>query len=128
MATFYQEMATTVEELLSEFGGNLTVRSQSYTPVVSPETEPWDVGDADDPVDVTVKGVLLDYENKEIDGTLVLAGDRRVLLAPTDNSGNSTNPQIGDTIIHGSDSYRVMRPNPIQPTDTLLLWDIQVRR
>jgi hypothetical protein len=37
-----------------------------------------------DPADHPCKGIWVDYENNEVDGTLVLAGDRKALIMKVD--------------------------------------------
>ena len=62
------------------------------------------------------------YSAREIDGTLIQAGDLRLYVS----AGHDLQP--GDVVTLESEAWRVERPNPIRPASTTLLYAAQVRK
>ena len=74
------------------------------------------------PVDV----VVLNYDRKEIDGARILATDKKVLIAVGDGS---LTPSSTWSLSIGGIVYQLAAPlSPLQPGDTVLLWEAQCRR
>ena len=61
------------------------------------------------------------FKNKEIDGTLVKAGDIKVYSVPTINIA------IDDIVVIGDKDYIVYYMDKIQPADILLMYVLYVR-
>jgi hypothetical protein len=68
----------------------------------------------------TIKAVVTDYTQEEIDGTLVLRGDKLYTIAAQD----LTAPRLNDMI----DGLKIVNINTIQTGDTALLYKCQVRK
>jgi len=118
----YAGLADTAAELLDEFGMSMTLaRASSSSPTYDTATG---VATPVSPVSYTVTGAKFDYAAREIDGTLIQAGDQRVYLSTT----GAVLPLPGDTLTIGSAVFRVMRAGSISPAGTDLLYDVQVRK
>jgi len=64
---------------------------------------------------------LFDYDDRDIAGATVEAGDRRMLA-------EAHSYEIGDTVKIGSDTFRIISISLNQPGDTLLHVELQVRK
>jgi hypothetical protein len=122
-AAFYEELATTAVELLSEFGepcslirpgtgpGDYDPESSVVTPN-NPETT------------FTANGVEAQYSIREIDGTLITMADRRIYLDPA----LGTTPHAGDVVVLANGArLNVVASRPVRPAGILLLHDVQCR-
>ena len=114
----YSRPAATAKRLLDRFGreGSLS-RSVpgGYDPMTGP-TDPVDLQSA-----CTV--ALLEFDNRQIDGELILVGDRRALIAPD----VSFEPQAGDSLTVGSEVLQVVKNRPVSPAGVVVLHDCVVR-
>lgn len=73
-------------------------------------------------------GALFDYENKNIDGTLVKKGDRRLLLSALNTAGAAlTAPSVNDTVTANSVTYTIIAIRPIAPSGVAVAYDCQIR-
>lgn len=130
MADFYIEMAGVAAELLTEFGQTGAIRRT----VVSPPANPWEEG-----VEVTtyhrVTLVPLPMDEKRIDGTLILTGDRQVLIA---FDGLAVVPAVGDVIMFngafsagvytGGEEWTIAKLDTLAPAGLTVMYDAVVRR
>jgi len=125
VATFdYAEMAAMAQELLAEFGAAVTLR-QPGTGEYDPETGTV----SSDPTDFLGIGAKFDYEQRNIDGTLILQGDQQVYLAVQQGAGAAMpKPKAGDLILVGNDPWRVVTAEAIEPASVPVLYIVQVRK
>jgi len=120
MAYDYSTLAATALRLINDKGRALTVREVTGT---QPDpAKPWEGGET--LTDHAVTGVVVDYEQGEIDGTTIRAGDRKALVA---GSALSVVPKPGWRVLDGSASLTVIRVEQVKPGATVLLWTLQVR-
>lgn len=119
MSFDYGEMAALADEILLEFGA----------PVILTRTTPgaYDpaTGTTGGPVSTpyTGTGAAFDYEAKDIDGTLIKAGDRRVYLS----TAGIVAPRTGDTLAIAGAALTVVAVRPLQPALLAVLFDVQCR-
>lgn len=116
MAINYLRMRATATRLLTENGktyqltrGGTTVRDQFGKEVTTPA------------VSAGVTGVITEYSSREIDGSLIITGDKK--LAAT----FETEVSIDDRIEIDGKKWRVIKPNPVKPADVLISYNIQLR-
>ena len=110
----------TAVRLIAKFGRDASILlkgSAADTP-----SEPWD-GAVSEGVPETVKAVFLDFADNQIDGTVIQAGDQRVLVAAKGNPAIDT----ADSIIDGGRRWRVVNAELLKPGNTEYLWTLQVR-
>lgn len=116
MSFDYLASRDTASRLIAQFGRQMTIRKQvvgKYSAGRAPVRE--------QPYQAT--GVSLDYSQREIDGTRIRIGDRRVLLAV----GGFSAPNTGDEIEIGCSLHRIVDMRPLDPGGTVVLYDLQVR-
>nr|DAZ53633.1 MAG TPA: Head Tail Attachment [Caudoviricetes sp.] len=116
MAISYLRMRATATRLLTENGkayqltrGGSAIRDQFGKEVTTPA------------VTATVTGVITEYSSREIDGSLIATGDKK--LAAT----FETEVRIDDRIEIDGKKWRVVQPNAVKPADVLISYNIQLR-
>jgi len=112
----YRRMRATATRLLTENGktypltrGGTTTRDQFGKEVITPA------------LTGTITGVITEYSAREIDGSLIATGDKK--LAAT----FETEVRIDDRIEIDGKKWRVVQPNPVKPADVLISYNIQLR-
>jgi len=119
MSYDYSRPAATAKRLLTRFGAAATMRVKSgekYDPETASMAATW----ADYPCTVAV----LDYSLKDLAGTLVQAGDRRLLVAPDVAQA----PQVGSVfVLPDGASVSAVRVSTLAPAGTVVLYDVQAR-
>lgn len=119
--TFYSEMSQTAQEMIAEFGRSVVLRRNNegvYNPLTDTVT-------GSNATDITISAVFTDFKEKDIDGTLILRGDKQVLFAAV---SLVPAPENNDILIDGADEYRIIELMAIQPGDTALIYKVQVRK
>jgi hypothetical protein len=119
VSTFYEDMAATAHELLTEFGGPAAltrVTPGSYDPDTGTTT-----GDVTTTWNATV--ACFEYAQVEIDGTRIRHGDQRAYMSVV----GVVNPQTGDTLTVNGVVLNVVASRPLKPASTAVLYDVQVR-
>ncbi len=114
----YSGLSVTVLKLISRFGQDVTItrRDQgSYDPLTSsaPVTDTTSTG----------SGIVDQYQNDEIAGTLIQLGDIKMFIAANGISGIIA----GDMVTFGSVKYKVISVKQINPAGTTLLYECQLR-
>lgn len=126
----YLETQRDADELIEEFGQVGAIRRT----VVTPPPNDWTPG-----TEVTayypIKVAVLPIEEKNVDGTLIMAGDQQALISPL---GLTVTPQVGDIIlINGEmygeeyvdgDAWTVSSMKTLAPAAIVALYDAVVRR
>jgi len=114
----YAETKADVDELIAEFGQAITLRryeagGEAYDPT------------AGGPYDVQVVGAVIDYALREIDGTRVLATDKKVLVAV----GDATDPPTpAHRLVVSGVEHAIVSVSTLAPAGTVVMWTLQVRR
>lgn len=115
----YTELATVADELLTEFGQAVTIRhrtSGAYDPATGTATVAT--------TDEVGVGAVFDYDTKHIDGTMIVRGDKYVLLATI----GITAPDTDDRMLIGGVEYSVVSIKTEAPAGTAVLHTVQIRR
>ncbi len=124
--TFYSQMQQTANKLLIGKGQPVTL-----TNVVPGVYDPATGGTAAATTTTqTGTGVVLDWEAKRVDGTLIKNGDKQLLLSPLNAAGGSlTAPVLGDTVTDVAGVvYTLVDPlGTLSPAGTPILYDCNVR-
>lgn len=110
-------LADDVLQLMQDFGSTVTLTragTATYNPATGITTN--STGSS-----MTARGVFINYADRNIDGTLVRQGDRRLLLAA---SGATGVPAVNDEVA----GYKVLDVREIAPNGTAIAWACQVRR
>jgi hypothetical protein len=82
---------------------------------------PWDIP-AGTPVTTAATGIVQEYPRKLIDGTLIRADDRRVMLSAT-----GLKPTVADKLSIGGQSYSIVSVMESAPAGIPLYYEVQAR-
>lgn len=126
MSEFYDDMAETAAELLTEFGQSVTlthVAAGSYDSATRTTA-------AGTPTTQTGVAVEDTYSAHSIDGTLIKTGDKKLLLSALNSAGAQiTPPKPEDTAaLAGGAPWTIVKVDPVQPGGTPVLYVLQVRK
>ncbi|MFH1321015.1 MAG: hypothetical protein ABII90_10230 [Bacteroidota bacterium] len=109
--------------LITNFGGDVVIAiisESNYDAALDSYTKTKDI--------YSVNGVAEDFNNKEIDGTLVKAGDQKILVSD-DSLPDDIEKYMNTTLTFGSYLWRVEGVKSIQPDGvTKLLYIFHVRK
>ncbi|WP_312435399.1 hypothetical protein [Janthinobacterium sp.] len=121
--TDYAKTAARADQSLRRKGGIVVLR-QVVTGV-------YDPGLGAAPVTTTDyegTGVKIAYEAENIDGTLIQAGDQKLLLSPLQRHGvPMPTPTTADLVLFGGASYTVKAVETTAPVDVAVLHTLQLR-
>lgn len=120
MAT-YVKLRATAQRLIQKNGRTITYRQKGGTLV--DVTKPW-LGTTGDTT-LTPKAAFIDYEQSDVRGQLVQAGDKQVLIAADDLPGITPGNQ--DSIEDGSIRWGIVSVNAIDPSDAPIVYEFHVR-
>ena len=115
----YDRFVSTAIKQINDKGRTVILRNSgngSFDPITSTFTDGATT-------DRSPKGLFTEYNAKEIDGSIIIRGDKKVLIADL-----SSPPDNSDILIDGTDEYSVINVGVIQPGDTPILYILQVRR
>jgi hypothetical protein len=123
--TFYTRLQNTAQKLLKGKGQSITltkVTAGTYNPATGAMTGTTTSTQ-------TAYGAIFDYGAKQIDGTLIKAGDKQLLLSAFKTDGTAlTAPVLGDTVTISSIVYTLVEPlKTISPAGTVVLYDVNLR-
>jgi hypothetical protein len=119
--SFYSDMAEMAREQIEEYGRTVILRRNNEG-AYNADTDTMDGGTVSD---VSVKVLFTEYRQNEIDNTIILRGDKKILIA---DAALGFAPQHNDIIVDGTDHYKVINLSTVQPGDTPLLYKLQVRK
>jgi hypothetical protein len=116
--------SSNVQSLVNRRGQTATLRKKSsgtYDPTTG------SLGSVTN-TDYTIKAYFAEYSLSEINNDSILMGDRKVLIAPKDTSGNLVpEPDHEDQILGVGDTVVIKRVQSIYNSDTLVCYICQVR-
>lgn len=120
--SFYEDMAVTAQDMIAEFGRNVTLRR--INPGAYNAASHSNSGGST--VDHPVKAVFSDYRDHAIgtrgpEGDEILSSDRLILIA-------GIQPLKGDLLIDGADVFKILGRYTVKPGDIALLWKAQARK
>lgn len=119
MPSTYADLALTASRILAEYGQFISL-SREAGRTYAPGTGGFTGGA---PTTWTGNGATFNYNNRDIDGVQVKAGDVRLLLEAV-----STEPEPGDQVTIGSVEYYAVAVEPLSPGGTAVIYNIQLRK
>jgi len=124
----HTKFAKLAKRLIAKHGRSMQIRKLSETPEVAGKG--WRGPDPDAVVgfeyDLPVIGVVVDYEEEEIDGDQVRRGDKRILIDVLSNP--TVDFTSANSILDETQVYSIVSCNTIKPGTTSILYDIQARQ
>jgi len=123
--TFYARLQATANRLLKGKGQSITltkITAGTYNPATGGMTGATTSTQ-------TAYGAVFDYGAKQIDGTLIKAGDKQLLLSAFKTDGTAlTAPVLGDTVSIGGVVFTLVEPlKEVNPAGTVVLFDVNLR-
>ncbi len=128
----YASFRLLAERLIEANGRDLSlVRRDQGNPVDA--AKPWRASTEAGLITVIVKGVFIEFEQEDFDGSLVRRGDKRILIADKsviDEGGNALNLKVEDFdhILDATVRWKIVTAVLIEPGDTRIMFDLQVRK
>lgn len=116
--SFYSETAADATEAIREFGQAVTI-----THVVTGAYDPATGLVSSTSTVQSGFAVELAYSSSEIDGTLILRGDKKLLLSIS----GMTAIAVEDTCTVGGVVYVIKNVKPLSPGGIVLLYELQLR-
>ena len=118
MAGFdYAEVRAVAEELIGEFGTTGAIR-RSVTS--GPDYDP-EIIETDYPCTL----VTLEYDDRDIDGALVLSTDKKIYVS---TQGLSITLEKSDRVIADGKAYAIEKLKPLSPAGIVVYYEVQGRR
>ena len=106
-----------VARLMGDFGTDLTLTRQAGQ-TYNPTTGQLSAGTTQS---FTIRGMFINYMDGKVDGTVIRAGDRRLLVQAL---GATVTPQVGDRV-GGMDLVDV---RTVAPRGAAVAWSCQARK
>jgi len=119
----YTKLAKTAQTMLDKFGEDWTLRSIDkgvYDPANNSQTY-------DTINNYTVKAVRENYDAKQIDNTVVMCGDIKLLVEAKTLNEIPYTPTTHDQMLNGSSLYQIVNVKPTKPADIFVLYELQLR-
>ncbi|EOV0676284.1 hypothetical protein ACOII5_001781 [Cronobacter dublinensis] len=115
MAVNYQRKRSSAERLLHGYGTTWTITRPGGGEVIA------GVEDARPEIRFDAVGVRSDYKPVEVDGTIIIGGDVRIVFTADQEL------LVGDLVDIDGTQYRIVNPNPVKPADLVLCYRAQLR-
>lgn len=112
----YNRLADTALRLLTKYGQSVTVTNittGAYDPNTGTQSTTTSTS--------TPKGLLTQHRAQDVDGTMIMRGDKKLLLDA------SAAIKTDDTVTVNNTVYTVVGLNEIKPAATRVLWICNVR-
>lgn len=119
MAQFnYARAASTAKRLISRFGQDVTLHVLS-----GGSGDPWN---PQGPIETTytLKAAVMDYKSMEVDGTLILATDKKVIVS---TEGVVEKPSPSHSLTIGGVSHAIVNVAELNPGGAVVYYTLQVR-
>lgn len=121
---FYARMQATANKMLKGKGQTIILSRNSvgaYDPTTGEST-----------ITVTTQtgyGAIFDYSDRNIDGELILSGDKQLILSAVNSTGTAlTAPEVNDTVTDvGSVVRTITRIKAVSPAGTTVLFECNLR-
>ncbi|KAB2692563.1 hypothetical protein [Brucella intermedia] len=112
----YARSVKTADRLISKFGQTGAIRRTETS------GDPWDPSTSDTDYPCTL--VALNYDQKDVDGTLIKSTDKKVYVAV---AGLPIQPTTTDKVIIGGVVSTIVEAKPLNPAGTVVYWMLQAR-
>jgi hypothetical protein len=116
--SFYSDLQQSAQDLLSEFGQGIIINTKTpgaYNPVTGQSV-----------ITVTTQygnGAIFDRGSRDIDGQLILQGDKKLLLSQI----GITDIRVNDTVTIGFKDYTVTMVKTLNPAGTNVMFICNLR-
>lgn len=114
----YANFGATTDKLLTKFGQSLII-----THIANGAYDPETGMAATTTTTQNAIGAIFDYGTKDIDGTLIKSGDKKLLLSPA----GITIPTVGDSVTIGAAVSKITMIKEVSPAGTPVLYQANLR-
>lgn len=121
MAIDYVGLLAKVRALIRDNGREVTLVKHDNTPTDA--NKPWRGSTGSDTEKIVI-GVIGTYKASEVDGELIIRGDKQLLV----DGDNAISLQGYDQLKDGSTTWNIVGYDEVKPADVVLLFKIQVRQ
>lgn len=118
--SFYDSLGAMATRLLGKYGQTATLTRSTAGAYDTTDG----ATDAATSTDHACVAAVFDYAQREIDGTQIRQGDRRVMLQAT---GGVPMPRTGDALTIGSLAYTIVAARTVNPGGTAVVHEVQAR-
>lgn len=115
----YDDMAETADEMIREFGATGAIIR--IAPGNGPSYNPGNPTETAHPARL----VITAFKAGEVDGTRIVATDRKALVSPVDLA---VVPTTADLLIVNGERFKIVEVMTLQPATTTVLYTLVVRR
>ena len=119
MATLAEDLAATTRRQIEDKGRPITLR------LVEAAFDPASGESAPVTTDSEAFGLFSEFEERQIDGSVVRAGDKLLLIAA---EGLNAVPTPDYKVVDGADVWNVAHVSAVQPGPTAVLYKLRIRR
>ena len=121
---FYTKIQATANKLLKGKGQTVTITRQT--------SGAYNTATGAAAVTTTTQtgyGAIFDYADRNIDGELILSGDKQLLLSAVNSTGTAlTAPEVNDTVTDAGAVVRtITRIKALSPAGTTVMFDVNLR-
>lgn len=114
----WNELVLVADDIVTEFGQPIVITS------VSQGVYDTDTGTISTTTTTTnTIGVMFDYGEKDINGTSILRGDKKLLVKPS----GVTTITVNDLVTVAGNDYHIISVKQTNPAGTNLLWELLIR-
>jgi hypothetical protein len=115
--TFYSGLQATALDLLTRYGA-----ARTFTRTTEGAYDPATGTASTTETTFSLRCAVMGYSDQEIDGSRILASDRKILAAVGD-----TEPAVGDTVSLDGAEARIQGVMPINPAGTVVYFELHAR-
>lgn len=116
----YSRPQATAERLIGRFGQTGAIRRPGTA------TGPKHNSTPGTPTDHAARFAILDFTAREVDGSRVLASDKKALVSPV---GLEIDPTTSDSLVDaGGSAWKIVGVETLRPAETTVLITLQVRK
>jgi hypothetical protein len=125
MAYNYSSLSATAKRLIDRFGRSVTLKKQSATPTDA--AKPWRGSSQASDISTTALAVIVDFALEEAESDHVQRGDKRAYVAQ--DSAPEIDLSSYDRLVEADgQTWQIVRAETINPGDTKLMYDLQLRQ
>lgn len=114
----WNDLLLVADEIIDDFGQSIVI---TKTTTGSYDVETGTVTSTSQIV--SAKGVVFDYGERDVNGSTILRGDKRLYVQASSTNSLTTH----DTITFGGKEYAIINVKTTNPAGTNLVYDVQVR-
>jgi hypothetical protein len=122
---FFAETVTAIDNTIALLGRDAILRQHTGTALID-AAKPWLGKTQASFTDTSVKMVFDTFKLREMDDTIVKAGDQKIYASS--KSLGIVEPAVGDILVDGAQEYRLMRVLHFKPNEDSIAFEMHARQ